>query len=152
VLIVLMGVSFNGINAWLNGEVLFHRTPIHGSDWLTDPRFVVGLALFGLGMALHLHADHRLLTLKAQGKGYQVPTGGMFRWVSCPNYLGEIIQWTGWAVATWSLQGLAFALWTVANLAPRARTHHAWYRERFEDYPPQRRALVPRFLVRPPSG
>ncbi len=71
------------------------------------------------------------------------PHGGAFRWVSCPNYLGEIVEWIGWALATWSLAGTAFALYTMANLAPRAVAHHRWYRERFADYPPQRRALVP---------
>jgi protein-S-isoprenylcysteine O-methyltransferase Ste14 len=68
----------------------------------------------------------------------------MYRWISCPNYFGEIVEWIGWAIATWSLAGLAFALWTAANLAPRAHSHHQWYRESFADYPQERKALVPR--------
>ena len=35
---------------------------------------------------------------------------GVHRYVRHPNYLGEIVQWTGWAIMTWSLAGLAFAL------------------------------------------
>ncbi len=35
---------------------------------------------------------------------------------------------------------------TAATLVPRALAHHEWYRERFADYPPERRALVP-FLL-----
>jgi protein-S-isoprenylcysteine O-methyltransferase Ste14 len=66
--------------------------------------------------------------------------------VSSPNYLGEIVQWTGWAIATWSLGGLAFALYTAANLAPRALDNHRWYQDHFDDYPPRRRALIP-YLV-----
>jgi hypothetical protein len=49
----------------------------------------------------------------------------------------------GWAVATWSLSGLAFATWTAANLAPRARANHRWYLETMPDYPPERKALLP---------
>ena len=64
-----------------------------------------------------------------------MPRGGFFRWVSCPNYLGEMLQWSGFALATWSLPGLSFALWTVANLLPRAVAHHRWYRREFADYP-----------------
>jgi len=74
---------------------------------------------------------------------YRIPYGFAYRWVSCPNYLGEIIQWTGWAIATWSLAGVVFAIWTMANLVPRALTHHRWYRDRFSEYPADRRALIP---------
>ena len=42
-----------------------------------------------------------------------------------------------------SADGLAFALWTIANLAPRAWTNHQWYRRRFPDYPQKRRVLLP---------
>ena len=44
---------------------------------------------------------------------------------------------------TWSLAGLAFALFTACNLAPRAIANHRWYRQQFPDYPPRRRILVP---------
>jgi len=74
---------------------------------------------------------------------YGIPRGGVFEFVSCPNYLGEILEWTGWAIATWSLPGLAFALWTAANLIPRAYANHAWYRKTFPDYPGKRKALIP---------
>ena len=97
-------------------------------------------------MALNKAADRQLALLGRNGEGYQVPRGGLYRWVSCPNYLGEIIQWTGWAIAAWSLAGWIFAIWTFANLAPRAIAHHRWYRQTFEDYPPERRALIPYLL------
>jgi protein-S-isoprenylcysteine O-methyltransferase Ste14 len=66
--------------------------------------------------------------------------------VSCPNYLGEIVEWTGFALLTWSLPAVSFAAWTVANLVPRALAHHRWYRERFPDYPRRRKALIPGLL------
>lgn len=34
--------------------------------------------------------------------------------------VGEIIEWIGFAVACWSLPAAAFAIYTIANLAPRA--------------------------------
>jgi protein-S-isoprenylcysteine O-methyltransferase Ste14 len=96
-------------------------------------------------MAANLHADSVLLRLRREG-GYGVPRGGLFRWVSCPNYLAEMVEWVGWALATWSPAGAAFATYTTANLLPRAVVHHRWYRARFPDYPPERRALIP-FLL-----
>ena len=95
-------------------------------------------------MALNIHSDNILLRLrKSNDAEYSIPQGGAFRYVSCPNYLGEIIEWAGWAIATWSLAGFAFFIYAAANLAPRARSNHAWYRQRFSDYPAERRALIP---------
>jgi protein-S-isoprenylcysteine O-methyltransferase Ste14 len=145
VIITLMAFVFNTGNAYLNSRYLFSLSGGYPPDWLLDPRFIVGLALFAGGYAINRWSDRELRLLRAPGEtGYKIPHGGLYEWVSCPNYLGEIIEWTGWALATWSLPGLAFALWTIANLAPRALSHHTWYREQFENYPPGRKALIPR--------
>ena len=63
--------------------------------------------------------------------------------MASPNYLGEIIEWSGFALMSWSPAALAFAFYTVANLAPRAAAHRRWYRETFPDYPSHRKALIP---------
>ncbi len=142
--IVLSGIFFNLMNAWLNGHYIFTLSGGYPDRWLTDPRFMVGSALFISGFVINRHADYTLARLRKQGEtGYRIPYGGLYRWISCPNYLGEILIWTGWALATWSLAGLSFALWTIANLAPRAMSHHAWYHRHFPDYPAERKALVP---------
>ena len=144
VAVVGMALMFNGVNACLNGCYIFDLSGGYPDSWLRDPRFVAGLGLFLTGFIVNRQADHTLRTLREPGEsGYQIPHGGLYRWVSCPNYLGEIVEWVGWAVATWSLPGLAFAVWTLANLAPRALAHHAWYQAHFADYPPERRALLP---------
>jgi hypothetical protein len=41
------------------------------------------------------------------------------------------------------LPGLVFALWTAANLVPRALKHHTWYRKTFAEYPRVRKAIIP---------
>ena len=74
---------------------------------------------------------------------YRIPTGGLFRYVTNPSYFTEIMSFAGFAIATWSLPGLAFALYTAANVGPRALANHRWYRETFPNYPRHRRALVP---------
>ena len=112
----------------------------------SSPQFLIGMLVFFGGMFLNKFSDRQLAELgrnKTTPGSYEVPYGGAYRWVSCPNYLGEIIQWTGWAIATWSLAGGVFAIWTMANLVPRAIAHHRWYNQTFEHYPPERRALFP---------
>ena len=143
-MVALMGVFFNGGNGYLNGRFLTALSPGHELSWLADPRFLAGVALFVVGLAINHHSDHVLLNLRKPGEtGYKIPTGGAYRWVSCPNYLGEMLEWSGWALATWTLPGLAFAVWTAANLVPRALTHHRWYKSKFPDYPRGRRAVIP---------
>jgi protein-S-isoprenylcysteine O-methyltransferase Ste14 len=146
-LIVALGFAFNCLNAYLNGRWLFHFAPGYSAAWLLDPRFLAGAALFLAGFAVNFQADEALRRLRLAGDGgYAIPRGGLFRFVTSPNYLGEIVEWCGWALAAWSLPGLTFALFTAANLAPRALTHHRWYRANFPDYPPERKALLPGLL------
>ena len=135
---------YNTVNGYINGRYIFTFSKVYTNAWLADPRFLIGLALFVSGFIINRRADHTLHNLRRQGElGYKIPRNEFFLWVSSPNYLGEIILWIGWAVATWSLPGLAFAIWTMANLVPRARAHHKWYRNYFPNYPPERKALVP---------
>lgn len=142
--VISFGFLFNIMNGYLNGRYIFTFSSGYASEWLGDPRFIVGLALFLAGFAINRRADAILRSLRRPGEtGYKISNSWFYRWVSCPNYLGEITIWIGWAVATWSLPGLAFALWTMANLMPRARAHHVWYQQNFPDYPPERKALVP---------
>ncbi len=147
--LVLAGIAvvFNVANGFANGYHFFHGPGAYGREWLADPRFIAGMLLFAGGAALHLASDRTLRRLRSSAdRSYRIPHGGAFRWVSCPNYLGEIIEWCGFALAAWSPAALGFALFTIANLLPRARSHHRWYRATFPDYPRRRRALIPGVL------
>jgi len=145
VVVMLMGMIFNLGNAYLNGRWLFHFSAgMYTNAWLADARFIAGAALFVGGYIINRWADRKLRSLRQPGEtGYQIPQGGIYRWISCPNYFGEVLEWCGWALATWSLPGLSFAVWTFANLAPRARSHHAWYHRNFPEYPRERKAFIP---------
>lgn len=145
--IVAAAICFQLINSYLQARYLFTLSAEYPLAWFVDPRFLVGVTLFAVGWVITVQSDSLLRALRATGnKGYQIPRGGLFRWVSCPNYLGEIIEWSAWALLTWSLPGLVFAIWTAANLVPRALAYHRWYRDEFPDYPPQRKAVVPHLL------
>jgi len=142
--VMASGCAFTALNGYLNGRGLTAFGHGYGAAWLADPRFWAGTLLFAAGYSINHHADRILLDLRRPGEtGYKIPRGGLYRWISCPNYFGEIIEWTGWAVATWSLPGVVFVIWTIANLFPRALAHHRWYLAKFPDYPKERRALVP---------
>jgi 3-oxo-5-alpha-steroid 4-dehydrogenase 1 len=142
--VIAMGALFNVGNGYLNGRYLFSLGPELPLSWLTDPRFIVGILLFFAGYGLNQYSDRVLIGLRSQGESaYKIPSGGAYRLISCPNYLGEMMEWAGWALLCWNLGALAFFVWTVANLAPRAIKTHRWYRETFPDYPERRKALLP---------
>jgi len=142
--IMSFGFLFNLMNGYLNGRWLFTLSGGYDNSWLADPRFIIGSTLFVIGFIINRQADLVLRGLRRPGEsGYKISYSLLYRRVSSPNYLGEIVIWLGWALATWSLPGLAFAFWTAANLVPRAKAHHTWYRRTFPDYPPERKALVP---------
>jgi protein-S-isoprenylcysteine O-methyltransferase Ste14 len=138
-----LAIVFNSLNAYVIARWI-SQFGAYGNSWLLDPRFIAGVAVFMLGFGINLKADQILLNLRKPGEtGYKVPRGWLYEYVTCPNYLGEILEWLGFALATWSLAGLAFALYTAANVGPRAFANHRWYRERFPDYPKHRKALLP---------
>jgi 3-oxo-5-alpha-steroid 4-dehydrogenase 1 len=144
--VLVMGVSilFNGVNGYLNGFYLGSLASPYPPDWFRDIRFVVGISFFLIGMWININADKILIELrKPSTHDYNIPQAGLYRWITCPNYFGEIVEWCGFAIMTWSLPGFSFALWTAANLLPRAAAHHAWYLDRFEDYPQDRKAVIP---------
>ena len=143
--LLIAGIAFvyNGFNSWMNHGWISHYGE-YTAEWLQDPRFIAGLALFLAGFFVNLRSDQILRNLRKPGEtGYKIPKGFLYRYVSCPNYLGEMMEWFGWALMTWSLPGLAFALYTVANLGPRALANHRWYRDKCPDYPTERKALIP---------
>ncbi|XP_046787009.1 3-oxo-5-alpha-steroid 4-dehydrogenase 1 isoform X3 [Gallus gallus] len=97
-----------------------------------------------IGMAINIHSDHILRNLRKPGEtGYKIPRGGMFEYVSGANFFGEILEWFGFALACCTTESLAFALCTLFILGSRAKQHHQWYLEKFEDYPKNRKIVIP---------
>ncbi len=142
--IVFMALFFNFANGFFNGYWFGTLASPYSNAWFTDGRFIIGIILFVSGMYLNISSDQVLLNLRRGGKkGYFIPYGGLFGFVSSPNLLGEMIEWIGWAILSWSLPALSFALWTMANLIPRAFDHQRWYHKRFPDYPKDRKVIIP---------
>lgn len=131
--IVAMGAAFNLVNALMQGGWIFFIAPAdYYADWFARPYIYVGGALFLAGMAVNLHSDRIIRHLRRPGDTrHYIPRGGMFRYVSSANYFGELTEWIGFAVASWSWAGAVFAWWTFANLAPRAASLYRRYEKEF---------------------
>lgn len=146
ILIVFNAIIFNIVNATLNGYYLSElaNSEVYNSKWLISFHFIIGLVLFITGFAVNNKSDSILIKLRIPGDmSYKIPYGFLFKYISAPNLLGEIIEWCGFALMAWNLPALTFMIWTYANLVPRAKNHHDWYLKNFANYPSERRIVFP---------
>ncbi|CAG09532.1 unnamed protein product, partial [Tetraodon nigroviridis] len=147
--VMVAGAFFCSLSGFLQGHYLLHCAQ-YDQHWTAGFRCRTGLLLFYTGMAINIHSDSVLRNLREPGEVvYRIPTGtqthtlhlsssracgdlqarespagGFFRYVSGANFFGEITEWMGYAVATWSLPALSFALFSLCFIGPRALHHH----------------------------
>ena len=139
--IMIMSVVWNLINGYIQGYFLFHIAPndptyshLYTSAWLTDPRFIIGTLIFFTGWAINMHSDHVIRHLREPGDtNHYLPKKGLYKYVTSANYLGEITEWLGFAILTWSLAGLLFFWFSCCNLVPRANSIYHKYEEEIPD-------------------
>jgi 3-oxo-5-alpha-steroid 4-dehydrogenase 1 len=142
-LVPLSAFAFTSFNGYLQCKSIFESPP-YDPHYPHSLQFIAGTVLFLCGAFTNVQADNILLNLRKPGEtAYKVPRAGLFEYVSGANYTGEIMEWLGFAVAAGTLPAAAFALYTFSNIAPRAHKHHLWYLEKFEDYPKNRKAVIP---------
>ena len=147
--IMLMGMTFNTLNALMQGGWIFYIAPEgYYADWFSQPWIYVGVVLFFAGMAINWHSDYIIRHLRKEGDTrHYIPKGGMFRYVSSANYFGELLEWTGFAIASLSWAGLVFVWWTFANLAPRSFSLYKRYEKEFgEEFTSLRRKRIIPFI------
>ncbi len=132
--IMFMGITFNLCNAFMQGGWLFYVSPedYYPLTWFYSPQFIIGTIIYFSGMYINISSDRIIRSLRKPGDTkYYLPTGGLFNYVSSAHYFGETIQWIGFAILTWSISGAVFALWTFANLVPRANAVYHKYQAMF---------------------
>ena len=136
VLIVLMGMTFNTMNSYFIGAWLYSYAPegTYTMQWLASPQFIIGTMIFITGMVINLDSDYVIRHLRKPGDTrHYIPRKGLYKYVTSANYFGELTEWVGYAILTWSPAGVLFAVWTFANLAPRAKSLTEKYEQEFGD-------------------
>ena len=139
--VMFMGIAFYILNAMMQGYWIFfesfkcnyHVLGLSYTDtaWLWSPQFIIGVIIFFGGFYINLRSDYiiRHLRKNDDDTNHYLPSGFMFNYVTSANYLGELLEWLGFAILTWSLSGLVFFIWTFANLVPRANSIYKRYRK-----------------------
>ncbi len=142
-MIMFSAMLFNSVNAGVNGYFLSARAA-YPENYFLHWNFILGAILFFGGFAINFYSDNILINLRKPGeKGYKIPHGFLFEYISCPNLFGEMLEWLGYLLMCWNLASLSFFVWTISNLLPRALHHHQWYLKQFKDYPKNRKTVIP---------
>lgn len=121
---------------WLN------RDPIPA----VDPLFSLGIILFLVGISGNFYHHKLLADLRKGSTGYFIPKGGLFRYVICPHYLFEIIGWVGIALLSRHSAVWMNMLAMVSFLTGQGLRALSWYKATFEDFPKNRKAILPFIL------
>lgn len=183
VIVTLAGIVFNTVNGSLLGTYVSSATcaayTFNASTGTSTHgmRMLVGIALYAAGLLGNIYHDEILYDLRrdamknkaeAEARGdekanskphYGIPYGGLYRFISYPNYFCEWAEWIGYALigapipALWTHGLKAFTSaappWLFVSaeffvMAPRAYRGHVWYHQKFPDtYPKERRAAIP---------
>lgn len=146
VVIVLQSLLYNVANAY--AQVHYHTraatSPSSQQHSLSSSQ-LYGLFLFALGFTINQTADHTLRSLRKDStdRNYYIPRGILFSLVSAPHYLGEIVEWVGYAFVAETKVAALFAASTASVVGPRAVAYHRWYLQKFKEEYPKRYALIP---------
>jgi 3-oxo-5-alpha-steroid 4-dehydrogenase 1 len=149
IIVVVSGWLVTSLHGYLNAVFIGHLSTHLTPEWLSDPRFIIGIAIYVCGFLLNVHSDAIIRNLRSKeevergDKVYRIPEGGLFKYVTNPSYFTELMSFTGFAIATWSLGAVFVLVVSAANLIPRAFQVHRWYNDKFDDYPKERKVLVP---------
>lgn len=148
--IIFIGFFFNALNAYIQGGWLFYVSPEQYSlDWFWSPQFIIGTIIFFTGMVINMQSDIiiRHLRKDKSDNNYYLPTGFLFDKINSANYFGEVLEWVGFAILSWSVSGLVFVLWTLANIIPRAASVYERYTQFFgEDFTKLKRYKILPFI------
>jgi hypothetical protein len=84
-----LAIFFNLMNGFSLGYY-FKYFADYPQDWFLDIRFIIGSALFFIGLAINWKADNELIHLRKPNEThYVIPQSKLFRYISCPNLFGN---------------------------------------------------------------
>eukprot|EP00494_Astrolonche_serrata_P014132 UN14262 len=107
---------------------------------------MVGIGLYFMGFLGIIYHDSILRNLRRSGGGgprYKIPYGGLFNYATSAQYFTELVAWFGFFLMSWGPNGLFIFLISLGNLSVRARRTQEWFKNKFEDYPKDRKILIP---------
>ena len=108
-----------------------------------DALFIVGIVFVIIGEIGNFYHHKLLADLRKTGDGYHIPRGGWFEKATCPHYFFELLAWLGILLLSRHLFTLLAFIAMLGYLSARSIKTRQWYRQRFPDYPAERKNMIP---------
>lgn len=126
--------------------------PLFCRGWTEFGRLSVAVLVFAWAYREQWRANVALAAArKREGRvvthEHRVLTGGLFDLVSSPQMFTEVVMYGAWYAVLWGSSGWKYVvLFVWANQLEIAIINHYWYRNKFDDYPRNRKAIIPYLL------
>ncbi|KAJ8919447.1 hypothetical protein NQ315_016547 [Exocentrus adspersus] len=99
----------------------------------------------------HQHVATKILAnLRKDEKGtvvsdaHKIPHGDWFKYLTAPHQTAEIIMYAALTILLWTNLTWFFVFtWVLSNQIETILLSHWWYLEKFDDFPKNRKALIP---------
>ncbi|KAH9616422.1 hypothetical protein KSS87_011984, partial [Heliosperma pusillum] len=122
----------------------------HLSEGLPEPSIdlkYVGVGLFLLGIGGNFYHHYILSTLRKTGeKEYKIPNGGLFNLVICPHYFFEVLGFVGVSCIAQTVYSVCYTTGAALYLIGRSYATRTWYLSKFEDFPKDKKVMIPFIL------
>ncbi|ORX53996.1 hypothetical protein DM01DRAFT_1305444 [Hesseltinella vesiculosa] len=113
--------------------IQWHFATLVPASSVDRPQLVLGAILFFIGEGINLYHHSLLSQLRRGGsKDYKIPRRGLFKYVWCPHYLGEIISFMAMTLLSQHAIVFVYELMAAAYLGVRAKQTQRWYKQRFQ--------------------
>lgn len=131
--------------AWLAYWIYAPNSYTALSTPLTQKLDILGLVLYIFGEVSNFHTHITLSKLRSKGGTERgIPKGYGFSWVTCPNYLFEMIAWTGVLCVTRSTATVLFMVVAIVQMQLWAVKKEKALRAEFpKEYRRKRYAIIP---------
>ena len=127
---------------------------------MTPDALKIGLIAFTIGELGNLYHHYLLSTLRKDStknemkaevpakSNYSIPKGALFEYVTMPHYLFELIAWLGIAIVAQDFNVFMVFASMFTYLLTRAKATKTWYLKNVENYPVERKFLIPFCIAR----
>ncbi len=139
------GIALSMMYVSMVTNLLYAQTQANG---LTSPKADLmwpGVLVFLVGFVGNLY-HHAMLARIRTGNKKDLPHGGLFEYLVCPQYVFEELVFLGFFMIAQTEMALAIFVSVLIYLTARTYNTKMWYTKKNAHFPPERKLLIPKLF------